>query len=71
MTVDRRVTESANDVESLDLHDVLTSGWVAEETSESKVDEKDLARPVTGTYHKIVWFNIKMNVMVIMQGLEN
>jgi hypothetical protein len=67
MTVDRRIADSASDVESLELCDVFTSGWVAEEPSESKVDKKDSARPVTGTYHEIVWFNIEMNVMVIMQ----
>ena len=59
--------DSASDVESLGLRDVFMSGWVAEEPSESEVDKKDSARPVTGTYHEIVWFNIEMNVMVIMQ----
>jgi hypothetical protein len=58
---------SANDVESLDLCDVLMSGWVMEEMSESKVNKKDLAQHVTGTYDEIVWFNIKMNVIVIIQ----
>jgi hypothetical protein len=33
--------DSVSDVESLDLRDVLMSDWVAEELSESKVDEKD------------------------------
>ena len=59
--------DSANDVESLDLCDVFMSDWVAEEPSESKVNKEGLARHVTSTYHEIVWFNIKMNVMVIMQ----
>ncbi len=59
--------DSASDVESLGLCDVFMSGWVVEEPSESEVDKKDLARPVTSTYHEIVWFNIEMNVMVIMQ----
>jgi hypothetical protein len=59
--------DSASDVKSLELPDVFMSGWVVEEPSESKVDKKDLARPVTGAYHEIVWFNIEMNVMVIMQ----
>jgi len=63
--------DSASDVESLDWCDVFMSDWVMEELSESKVNKKDLARPVTSTYHEIVWFNIKMNVMVIMQWLEN
>ena len=58
--------DSASDVEPLDLRDMFMSGWVAEELSESKVDKKDLHRPVTGTHHEIVWFNIKMNVMVII-----
>jgi hypothetical protein len=70
MTVDQQVMDSANYVKSLDLCDVLMSCWVAEETSESKVDKKDLAQPVTGTYHEIVWFNIKMNVIMIMQYLR-
>jgi hypothetical protein len=59
--------DSANYVKSLDLHDMLMSGWVMEEMSESKVDKKDLAQPVTSTYHEIVWFNIKMNIIVTMQ----
>ena len=59
--------DSANNVESLDLCDVFMSGWVTEEPSESKVDKKDSVRPVTGTQHEIVWFNIEMNVMVIVQ----
>ena len=71
MIVDRRITDSANEVEFLDLRDVFTSGWVAEEPSESEVDKKDTARPVIGVYHKIVRFYIEMNVMVIMQRLEN
>jgi hypothetical protein len=59
--------DSANDVESLDLCDVFTSGWVAEKPSESKVNKKDSAQPVTSTYHEIVWFNIEMNIVVIVQ----
>ena len=59
--------DSANDVQSLNLRDVFMSDWVVEEPSESEVDKKDLARPVTGTNHHIVWFNIEVNVMVIMQ----
>jgi hypothetical protein len=67
MTVDRRITDSASDVESFDLRDVFMSGWIAEESSESEVYKKDLARPVTGTHHEIIWFDIEMNVMAIMQ----
>jgi hypothetical protein len=63
--------DSASNVESLDLHDVLMSDWVVEELSESKVNEKDLVWPIIGTYYKIVWFNIEMNIMVIIQWLEN
>ena len=59
--------DSASNVESLDLRDVFMSSWIAEEPSESEVDKKDLVRPATGTHHEIVWFNIEMNVMVIMQ----
>lgn len=59
--------DSAGDIESLDLRDVLMSGWVAEKPSESEVDKIDSARLVTDTYHEIVWFNIEMNVVVIMQ----
>ena len=63
--------DSASEVESLDLRDVFMSGWVVEEPSESEVDEKDSAPPVTDTYHEIVWFNIEMDVMAIMKWLEN
>jgi hypothetical protein len=59
--------DSASDAESLDLHDVYMCGWVAEELSESEINKEDLAQAVTGTYHKVVWFNIEMNVMVIIQ----
>ena len=54
MTVDRRKMDSASDVESLDLHDVFMSGWVAEESTESEVDKKDSAQHDTRTYHEIV-----------------
>jgi hypothetical protein len=67
MTVDGQITDSASDAESLDLCDVYMCGWVVEELSESKIDKKDSAQAATGTYHEVVWFNIKMNVMVIMQ----
>ena len=46
--------DSAGDIESLDLCDVLMSGWVAEKLSESEVDKIDSARLVTDTYHEIV-----------------
>jgi hypothetical protein len=59
--------DSASNVESLDLHDVFMDVWVAEELSESEVNKKDLARPVASAYHEIVWFNVEMNIMVIMQ----
>ena len=67
MTVNRQITDSASDVESLDLCDVFMSGWVTEKPSESEVNKKDSARPVTGTHHEVVWLNIKMNIVVIVQ----
>jgi len=43
MIVDQRIMDSANDVQSLNLHDVFMSDWVVEELSESEVDKEGSA----------------------------
>ncbi len=47
------------------------SGWIMEELSESKVYKKNLVRQLTNTQCEIVRFDVKVNVMLIMQCLKD
>ena len=49
MTVDRRITNNANDTRSVDLHGVTMSCWIMEELSEFEVDKKNLVGQLANT----------------------
>ena len=62
---------SANEARSISLHGMTMSGWITEELSESEVHKKNLVGQLTNTQCKIVRFDIKVNVMSIMQCLKD
>jgi hypothetical protein len=67
MTVDQRITNSANGARSINFHGVTTSGWIMEELSESEVDKKNLVGQLANIQCKIVRFDVEVNIVLIVQ----